>query len=256
MQGKRVRLIPLSATSPRMIATPIGLSVASGPGLCLAGLLGLVYGQRLSANQYRNESGRAACRRLLFQAELAAAADRGDDGDLEGVRELVRGWFEATARGARMQPLCYRLRGSSPLAVAVAYVNNHDNAILKQLLRLPHLFYTQSAERQWHSEIEKKTDCTLCPLKCGSLSVRLTVTCACSRISLLSSSRRVPQQPRRRRKRNHSVAVGVEWHAAGSSSVRRKCRRPAAVARGRSVTTGSTALARLSCLWSAGLAVS
>jgi len=135
-----------------MIAAPIGLSVASAPGLCLAGLLGLVYGQRLSADQYRNESGRAACRRLLFQAQLAAAADRGDDGDLEGVRELVREWSETTARGARMHPLCYRLCPSSPLAVAVAYVDNRDNAILKQLLRLPHLFYTQSAERQWHNE--------------------------------------------------------------------------------------------------------
>jgi len=174
-----------------MIAAPIGLSVASAPGLCLAGLLGLVYGQRLSANQYRNESGRAACRRLLFQAQLAAAADRGDDGDLEGVRELVREWSETTARGARMHPLCYRLCPSSPLAVAVAYVDNRDNAILKQLLRLPHLFYTQSAERQWYNEAHALAAAAQFAFWLLTLSALL---------SHFFSFRRAPQQSSRRRK--------------------------------------------------------
>ena len=152
--GKRVRVSSLAVASPRMISPPAVLSVASGPGLCLASLLGLAYGQRLAANQFKGESGRAACRRLLFQAKLAAAADRGDDGDLEGVRELVREWHAAARQGARMHPLCYRLCSSCPLAVAVAYVDNRDNAILKELLRLPHLFYTQSGQRQSHTHTQ------------------------------------------------------------------------------------------------------
>jgi hypothetical protein len=176
-------------------ATTPGTGVDTAAARAVAMALGLQYGLRMFANQWQlgEESGRAACKRLLFQQALngqrqlqrrsasifrgssfafcscwyavncfSVAVDHGDDGDYKGVQRLVSEWHAAAAAGAssseggsptttaKMFPLCYRGFASAPLQVAVAYENNHDNAILKLLLTLPNLHYTQSGQRQKH----------------------------------------------------------------------------------------------------------
>ena len=104
----------------------------------------------VEACQYAGESDSAACKRLLFQQRLAAAVDAEPSGDLGTVTELVGQWRRAELAGRRLRPLCYRWDAfrRSPLATAACYEPT-NNAILAQLLSLPHCFHVQPASAEF-----------------------------------------------------------------------------------------------------------
>lgn len=111
---------------------------------------GLRDGLLVEACQYAGESASAACKRLLFQQRLAAAVDAEPSGDLGAVTGLVGQWRRAELAGRRLRPLCYRWDTArrSPLPTAACYEPT-DNAILAQLLSLPHCFHVQPASAEF-----------------------------------------------------------------------------------------------------------
>ena len=124
-------------------ADEMGQPIVRGEGWCIESLRRKGYG----------ESKEAACKRLLFQHALLQAAEADPYGDADEVHRLVELWL-ADEPHSSMHPLCYRADGFwiSPLQIAVAYDradDEFDNAILFDLLRLPHSFHIQSASKEW-----------------------------------------------------------------------------------------------------------
>jgi len=136
---------PSSGIVPHPLTASLHPEIYASPGHLTARRWGLRDGLEVSSCKYRGESASGAIRRLLFQQKLWLAVDRGDNGDLDGVRKLVDEWLTAEAAGCRMFPLVYRPDCAffNPLSQAVAYESD-DDKILRQLLRLPHVFGIQS----------------------------------------------------------------------------------------------------------------
>jgi hypothetical protein len=143
---------PADAAYPtsKSLARPQPKQVEGQSELNVASAFGTEYGLLLYTEQYWNESDSAACKRLLFQADMWNAVNAGENGDLRQLERLLSSHNDAHLDGDRIFPLACRhgCSDDAPIWRAIVYDNANDK-ILETLLEFPWVLQLQSGDRQF-----------------------------------------------------------------------------------------------------------